>query len=68
MSVEITASCLWTWFAGIHLWIQQTKHLQCSLFEMELERNLLERNLLEHKLDLEAMKRTIIIGYLFAFN
>ena len=30
-SVKITASsCLWIWFAGIHLWIQQTKHLQCS--------------------------------------
>ena len=22
-------SCFWIWFAGIHLWIQQTKRLQC---------------------------------------
>jgi hypothetical protein len=29
-SVKITASCLWIWFAGIHLWIQQTKHYQCK--------------------------------------
>ena len=29
-SVKITASGLWIWFAGIHLWIQQTKHLQCT--------------------------------------
>ena len=28
-SVKITANCLWIWFAGIHLWIQQTKYLQC---------------------------------------
>ena len=30
LSVKITASCVWIWFAGIRLWIQQTKHLQCS--------------------------------------
>ena len=30
LSVKITASCLRIWFADIHLWIQQTKHLQCS--------------------------------------
>ena len=35
-SVKITASCLWTWFTGIHLWIQQTKHLQCSLKSYKL--------------------------------
>ena len=29
-SVKITASCLWTLFTGIHLWIQQTKHLRCK--------------------------------------
>ena len=29
LSVKITASCLWIWFADIRLWIQQTKHLQC---------------------------------------
>ena len=35
-SVKITASCLWIWFTGIHLWIQQTKHLQCSLKSYKL--------------------------------
>ena len=34
LSVKIIASCLWIWFAGIHLWIQQTKHLQCTLGQL----------------------------------
>ena len=29
LSVKTTASCLWIWFADIHLRFQQTKHLQC---------------------------------------
>ena len=37
-SVKITASCLWIWFAGIHLWIQQTKHLQCTPYTQFLTR------------------------------
>ena len=27
--IKTTASCFRIWFADIHLWIQQTKHLQC---------------------------------------
>ena len=30
-AVKITVSCLGIWFADIHLWIQQTKHLQCRV-------------------------------------
>ena len=30
LSVKITASWVRIWFAGIHLWIQQPKHLQCT--------------------------------------
>ena len=43
-SVKITASCLWTWFAGIRLWIQQTKHLQCSW--IRIKRGLVVNNYL----------------------
>ena len=31
LSVKITASCFWIWFAGIRLWFQQTKLLQCTV-------------------------------------
>jgi hypothetical protein len=40
-SVKITAGCFWIWFADIHLWIQQTKHLQCIHIQLEFVQNVI---------------------------
>ena len=36
--VKITGSCLGIWFADIHLWIQQTKNLQCTIRNSPINR------------------------------
>ena len=55
-SVKISASCLWIWFAGIHLWIQQTKHLQCG--EQAKKMDILKYNWISRSKEPEPLFRS----------